>query len=332
MKVAIKKTQTEQFDDKLDKKPTIAEQKSEIKLPTQKRPAVNNLGRLTIMIYGERKIGKSSTASEFPEPIFLSGEEGTKGFDAYTISIDNSKGKGIGWKSFRKAVKLLRTEPHDYKTVVVDTIDPIYDYCLEYVCEDQGMNHPSDEGYGKGWKAVEKEFVDGIDELLKLGLGVIFISHATEAEFLERTGKKYNKLISSMPGQCRKFISAQCDIIIYYGYYGNRRLMTVRGSDTVESGHRLRNHFWIKGGREAFKEEVKKYEGKELTEEDEEEIEEISFKYRVHSIPCGADEEQAYANLVKAFNNEQISSYAPEDAAVLTDRKAKMESKKKTGK
>jgi len=70
-----------------------------------------------VCIYGGHGIGKSTLASLFPRPIFISTEDGLSSLDvtsfprAETISDVASN------------IKTLIKEEHDFKTVVLDTAD-----------------------------------------------------------------------------------------------------------------------------------------------------------------------------------------------------------------
>jgi hypothetical protein len=289
------------------KKPEPKEIAVGYQLPTKKTEPIDSLSKASILIHGEKKIGKTSLCAEFPNAIFAAFETGYRGLSVFKEDFDIDP---KGWKLFKKFVNSLIKGGHNFENVIIDTSDPCYNACLKYVCDENGWEHPSDGTFGKGWNAVNAEFVEVIDKLLKSNLGVVFLAHTTEREFLERTGGKYDKLIPVMSSQAKSFIGAAADVTMYYGYYGDERLMTIRGSDSVESGHRLKYNFWQKS------EALKPYEERDL------------INGRIHSIPCGNDASETYANLLKAFNNQQKTSGEPTKyEASLTDKKAPMKSK-----
>lgn len=260
-------------------------------LPSEVSSPSEDLGDYTTLIYGEKKIGKTSLAAQFPDALFLMFEPGGKGLRIFQREIRT-------WKDFTGYLKLLG-ETDRFKTIVIDTIDLAYERCFQHVCWIEGFTHPQDEAFGKGWKAIETEFRTQLTKLLQSGRGVVFLSHADEREFQERTGSKYNKIIPSMPKQARTFIAGVVDIIAYYGYYGKDRLMTIQGSDTVDAGHRIGEAFRTTTGE------------------------------HVHSIPMGRSPEEAYANLIKAFGNQQTDSGEPDVTTGLSETPAKFESKRR---
>jgi hypothetical protein len=283
-------------------------------LATELSTPVESVDQLTWLLYGEKKIGKTSFVSKFPSAHFLMFEPGFKGLRIH-YKLMGSIETIEAWSNFKQYVDLLcDVESHNFRTVPIDTIDLCYNACLAYVCKREGIDHPQDLGYGKGWKLVEREFCAVINKLAQSGLGIVFISHATEREFQERTGGKFDKIVPSMPNQAKNFISGIADAIVYYGYYGNERLITVRGSDAIESGHRMEENFWVASEAKKPLDDRDKVSG------------------RIHSIPVGNSAQEAYDNFLAAFNNEQQGTGEPDSNRVfasLSDVPVKMEAKKK---
>jgi hypothetical protein len=328
---------TQKIEDKPKEKKQTTSSGTGYKLPTKPLPSVSDLGSLTMLLYGERKIGKTSLAAQFPGFFLCAFEKGFSGLDeTYGELITDKDGKpGTAecWVKFKQIVNALVREQNDYKTIGIDTIDVCYDSCVAYVCYENGWDHPSDAAYGKGWTAVSDEFIMVVGQLVNR-FGVIFISHAVEREFKDRFAGTFDKIVPTMTQQAKKYVSSVVDIICYYGYHGNNRLMTIRGSDSVESGNRLQNNFYVLGGKQKYDELVRrlrelKSEGS-LTSKLEEEIGSEVALYRVHSVPCGIDAADAYYNFLRAFNNKQPDNGAPDrrENAVLSDVRAPMKGKK----
>lgn len=270
-------------------------------LATEPSEPVADIGEVTWLLYGEKKIGKTSTAGMFPKTVHMMFEPGGKG-------LRIARNKCASWLAFKAYVPQIIAS--DYKTVVIDTVDIAYDKCFERVCKEQGVEHPSEGGWGKVWGAIESEFVSTMTQLIESGKGVIFISHAEDKQFERRSGGSYNKVVPSMAKAAREFAAGISDVIAYYGYYGDERLLTISGSDELDAGHRLKYRFWTYcEGR--TDEDLHRVLDAPL--EDDEESEAAGWE-RVHSIPMGRTEQEAYSNIVKAFNNLQIGTGQPVDA------------------
>lgn len=242
------------------------------------RPAVT-IDRVIWFLYGERKIGKTSTFSNFPGAYFFMFEPGSRGLNLRRTDI----GKwGDFVKSVKELVELKKSGKADMITMaVLDTIDRMYDMANNFVCAREGWDHPSEGKWGAGWQAVKKEMISQIELLLGVGITLAFVSHATDKEFEGRTGGKYNKLVPSASKQILEFASGLADVIAYYGYWGSERFVTIRGTDEVECGNRLKYNFLTPDG------------------------------VKIHSIPMGNSDEEGYAAIVRAFDNKQTEVCDP---------------------
>lgn len=253
-------------------------------LPTQKAPAVKDLASILICLYGERKIGKTLLSEMFPECLHVLFEPGGKGFEAYKQEVNV-------WTEFQDVVTLLE-KTDQFPTVAIDTADVAYDQVFAWGCEQRGIEYPRNDNFGDDWKYIENEYTGALSRIIRTGRGVIFISHAVKREFTSREFGVVNKLVPSFSSAAYKYCNGIADLILYFGYYGAERYMTISGSEDLEAGTRLKHNFWVKG--------------------------KVGVE-RVHSIPAGRSEEEAYANLMKAFANEQPTSGEPELATVLTN-------------
>jgi hypothetical protein len=96
------------------------------------------------------KIGKTSLAAEFPDPVFLQVEEGTPGDLELT-----SFGQLTTFDAVLEAFTALIVEEHDYKTVVIDSLDAIEPLVWAEACRRNGWQNIEAPGYGKGYVEAE---------------------------------------------------------------------------------------------------------------------------------------------------------------------------------
>lgn len=245
---------------------------SGFKLSTTLTSPSDSLQDYSILLFGEKKIGKTKLSSLLPDSYFVEAEAGTRGV-VHRGDPCNS------WRLFRKMLRLLKKDPS--KTVVVDTVDMLFKHANDHACAQLGIDHPSEEDWGKGWAAVRNEFTEGMQELMSLGKGVVLISHATEREIKTRSGAKYDRVQPTMPSQARDICEALVDIWAYFHYEGDRRVLTIRGDEHISAGHRLDTRF--------------RWKGRE-----------------VRNIDMTDSPEQGLMNLVACFNNRYEPS-EPED-------------------
>jgi hypothetical protein len=225
------------------------------------------IGDYTWLLYGERKIGKTTLAAQFEAPFFIMFEPGGRALALKQVFIQS-------WSEFLQVISLLEKNPAYCQTVVIDTGFMCYERCFEHCMKELNITDPRDEGWGNGWKFIDKAFRDAHQRIEALGLGLVVTAHSELREVTHRTGIKYDKVVTQLSKQAMRWYAGTLDVIAYYHYdeEGNRAL-TIAGSADVEAGSRC-------GGR---------------------------FKYAdgtpVSKINMGTTPEEGYANLVNAFNN-----------------------------
>jgi hypothetical protein len=268
---------------------------SGLQLPTKKSVPSTNLSDYIIFLYGQRKIGKTSLVSNFPNALHLFFEPGGKGLSTYPMELTY-------WEEFLHVVdNLLPSADGDrYDNVVVDTVDLCYDMCVNWYCAKEYISHPGDNNdYGKTWDLLKTEFTEAIHKLTHLGKGVIFVSHAKETEIKTRNQGTWTKITPTLKDRAAGYIMGAADINAYYGYFGDERFLIMDGAEGVDCGTRLKHAFRTPDGD------------------------------RIVAIPMGQTDEEAYENFMTAFRNEQIDSFAEIHKATvsLTDHTAVLKAK-----
>jgi len=162
------------------------------------------------MLHGPGKIGKSTCASGWPNNLFLATERRLDHIEGVQYTFIDS------WLAFKEVVKELgaSTYKKKYEVVTVDVIDHIWHYCIEHVCKRLGIEHQSDEGYGKAWDAVDKEFKSPFFKLLSYPYGLIFISHTQNEEIQSLRGTQ-TKFTLGLPKRARRIVVPYMGVIGY---------------------------------------------------------------------------------------------------------------------
>lgn len=265
-----------------------------IVLPAARRKPVDNPWQYAYLLTGEKKIGKTTFAIEGCEELVLQ-------FDKPQLAYEIREEVIKSWKHFERMLKALeaRAEKGDfpYERIVVDGVAESYAMCQVNTCLHFGVDHPSEEGYARGWHHLRDTYTSAVNRLLRLQLsancGVIFISHAEWKEKSVRGGGKMEKLVPDMPPTCEEIVNGKVDGWFVYDYDGKDRVLVVRGDQTVGAGHRIDGHF--------------------LTPE----------KERVREIPMGNSPKEALENFMKAFNNEQELCTIEEYKAIEREKRTK---------
>jgi len=211
-------------------------------LPTARTPAKTTISDASTLLYGAPKIGKSTLASEAPSPIFLATEPGLNHLEVFQQPITS-------WEAMLATCAELAGGKHEFKTVVIDTVDRLYQLCVDHVNAKNGVAHESDLGYGKGYAMINGEFGRVLNKLAMLPYGLILISHSQTKEIETRTGK-LTKTVPTLPTKARETVLALVDLVLFADVekvpadggkgFNYRRIIRTKPTAHYEAGDRSR--------------------------------------------------------------------------------------------
>ncbi len=181
------------------------------------------LENCSMLLYGPPKIGKSTFCGGLDKVVFLDFEGGLT-----WIEDIESKIKTISsWKEMQALVKEMqdsgKIELDNGKTIrpihlVMDTVDIAWIYCTEYVCKKFGFEHPSDEGYGKGYQVLRYEFQKQLARLNVCKSALVLVSHSKAIEIRGRGSNRTSQIVPTIPNSAREVVLPMMDIIGYCGF------------------------------------------------------------------------------------------------------------------
>lgn len=168
-----------------------------------------------IFIYGPEKIGKTTLAAEFPNPVFLQTEDGASG----DLELD-SFGQLTSFQAVLDAIGALATEDHEFSTVVLDSISALEKLVWAEIC--QRSNVASIElaagGYGKGYIEADNAWQEIIDALRYLrderGMAVVLVGHALISRFDDPETQSYSRYEIDLHKRANSLITRQVDAIL----------------------------------------------------------------------------------------------------------------------
>jgi hypothetical protein len=170
-----------------------------------------------VLLYGPEKAGKTTLASEFPAPVFLQTEVGTGKLELDTF------GKLTSYAEVMDAICTLYQEPHDFQTVVVDSVTAFQPLIWAETGErgdDKGNKKKriEDFGYGKGYVyalAVWQEFLDGLNLLrIERKMNVVMIAHSKVDRFDDPETVSYSKYDIDLHDKARDLLKRDSDVIL----------------------------------------------------------------------------------------------------------------------
>ncbi len=138
-------------------------------------------GAKKVVCYGPEGIGKSTFASQFPEPVFIDTEGSTKDLDVARTEAPSS------WAMLLEQVQYFIRQPGSVQTLVIDTADWAEQLCVSGLTAKYQKNGIEDFGYGKGYIYLQEEFgrlLNLLTELVeKQNINVVLTAHAMMRKF-----------------------------------------------------------------------------------------------------------------------------------------------------
>ncbi len=158
---------------------------------------------MSVFLYGPQGAGKSSCAADFPDPLFLSGQEGSSELDIdKRWCFDDKSGRtfAFSWDEILHALAQIKNG-NGFKTLVIDELQAIELLCAAHVCAQEKPVASSlgkiGGGFGKGEVALMAEMrklLKAVEEIWSQGKHVVFCAHAKQGKVPRpETGETYQR-------------------------------------------------------------------------------------------------------------------------------------------
>jgi hypothetical protein len=181
-----------------------------VRKPTIKPPRM--------LIYGVEGIGKSTLGANAPNPVFILTEDGLGGIDVPHFPLATSSDDVIA------AISSLATEPNEFETVVIDSID-----WLEAIIrrEVEQKYSEAQRAYGKGTLLEQEKFREILAGLNYLrdekGMIVILIGHSAIKRIEPPDTEAYDRYCVKLQEKTSALIREWCDLVGFANYKINIR-------------------------------------------------------------------------------------------------------------
>lgn len=169
-----------------------------------------------VLVYGPEGIGKTTLASQFPNPVFCDVEDGSGHLYVRRMPIP------IHWDMLIDEVNDVAHEPSDVSTIVIDSIDAAERLCQACVCSRSNKESIEAWGYGKGYTIAAEEFRElliACDRCIAVGVNVVLIAHSQMRKF-ERPDENgaYDRFEVKLDRRIASIVKEWSDAVLFLDY------------------------------------------------------------------------------------------------------------------
>lgn len=164
-----------------------------------------------IILYGMEGIGKSTFAANFPAPIFIQTEDGLGMIDCAKFPLAKS------FDEVFQELVALETEPNEFKTIVIDSLDWLERLIWDKVAQDSKVNNIEQIGFGKGytmaltfWRIV----LDHLEALHKQGKIILLLAHAVAEDYSDPEVNSLKRFTPRLHKTARSLVAEYVDVIL----------------------------------------------------------------------------------------------------------------------
>jgi hypothetical protein len=198
-----------------------------------------------IVLYGTEGIGKSTFASQAPAPIFVPIEDGLAEIDCDRFPLATSLDQVLA------ALNDLHTQPHDYQSVAIDSLDWLEQLIFDALCRQHGASciEKVDGGYARGYTHALghwRQVLEALDRLRReRQMVVICIAHAKVERFEDPESPAYDRFVPRLHKHAAALVCEWADAVLFAtrrfrtqsedaGFNRRRTIATALGRDGGE--------------------------------------------------------------------------------------------------
>jgi hypothetical protein len=175
-----------------------------------------------IVIHGQPGVGKTTFACDAEKPIVILTERGLGNISVAAIPTDEN-GKPRVATSFKEVLECfaaLGEQEHDFKTVVIDSLDSLEPLVWDATCKRLGCASIEAPGWGRGYReATNVEWKQFFDCVSAMGdyknMTVIMIAHSTFTHIDDPERPAYDTVTLNLHKYISPVIVEKADVVGY---------------------------------------------------------------------------------------------------------------------
>ncbi len=169
-----------------------------------------------LAIYGVPGVGKTLLAASAPAPVFIQTEDGFGSIEGDSFGILQS------YNEVMESIGVLYGEKHDFRTVVIDSLDHLEPMVWRQTAVDNGWKDIETPGWGKGFAAavdVWRGVLDGLAALRdERNMTVIMLAHSMVKRFSSPESDPYDRYKIKLNDAAAALVTEKADAVLFANY------------------------------------------------------------------------------------------------------------------
>lgn len=169
-----------------------------------------------ICIYGPPGVGKTSFCAAAPNPVFILTEDGLGDLDVTTFPLAKA------YSEVTEALNVILKSDHDYKTLVIDSMDWLEPLIWDQVCLDKKVESIEDLKYGVGYVeacAMLRRLMMLIDRIrVERGMIIITTAHSQIKKIDDPMQPSFDAYGLKLNKRCSAILEEFSDVILFVNY------------------------------------------------------------------------------------------------------------------
>ena len=166
-----------------------------------------------VVIYGGPGLGKSTMASQAPNPVFLQTEDGLANIASDKYPLAKTRAEFDQYLG-----DLIKNELDTHDTIVLDTADWLETPIHQDICGDDGDIVRWGGGYGAGYRkadAMFSRYVRAFQAMCDKGKIVVILAHDSHEDVNDPQNGSYRQVVPGMHKYCRDKLIEWADDLLY---------------------------------------------------------------------------------------------------------------------
>ncbi|PZF78244.1 oxidoreductase [Aestuariivirga litoralis] len=175
-----------------------------------------------IIVHGVAGVGKTTFAAGSDKAVAVCTEDGLGTLKLPHFPLARS------FEEVIEALAALHAEPHEHRTLVVDSLDWLEPLIWQHACKINNWSTIEEPGYGKGYIAaldLWRQYLDWINALREdRRMMVVQLAHTDIKRFDSPEHEPYDRYVIKLHARAAALLQEHADIVLFANY----RISTVK--------------------------------------------------------------------------------------------------------